>query len=541
MAEIAYQRLEAETSDPHTIQLKRKLKAATTELLQNHRHYLNLKKQIAESSQNTTDKTISHQALLKEQILLEKNTELHSLLTYIETLEKDIKKQLEIQQQEGEPIPDNAPGAGNWIKRNYRLVKSKFLPTVVTTADLTGTTGFVTDIFIKLTHAISKISHAAKIFFMVIASPLALTAIGAHTLLDTYNVWKNEHIQQRKTRYSANLVTLGLLAVAIPIVLGILAAPVVAVPLVFLGITVVGYAKEEYILKQTRASLIDENIKLQTQKFELQHVIESRIESNSEIQSLSAEINNYKAQFSLYLPPYPLKRYLNDETFKAEANVHATKLAELEKKVSEKLVQDPKIQRLSMQINDHHDQIKTLSRSIKHMEEDQKIRKVFLFSIGCLILGGLLSLVPPLAPIAALFTLIGAVAILGAVLTSTYNRYKHQHENLERKNECLNRNHADEECKTIQHGYHKELIHQDFLTEKRSLDERTKTNSSSKTYTGLASRQKITPMSLLSSNITHLQLREDDSKSAAPINRYRSTAQANTEPALDTNRSNLAI
>jgi hypothetical protein len=428
-----------------------------------------------------------HSLTLENEIQqIEESKEFKELRSFIEQTERELSEHNKKLQEEA-LVPEDAPGPGNWIKRNYQRVKRHFLPTVLTTGDLSGSVGFVTNIYLKVLQLSDQVATTARVFFEVISSPLALGVMAAGTLLDTYMVWRNEKMKQRKTRYLANLATLGLLAVAIPIVMGIIAAPVVAVPLIFLGVNLLGRAKDNYILQQTRLDIQNEESAIREKEEELRSLISTVISHDSVTLALDHQLAYpHYIKSSYYQKPENIQEYGKDKTFQTAARQCELELAEAAKSISNKLMTaDPRIQRLSIQINEHKNRLDSLKMTVKHLEQGKRLADAFLFSVGCLITGAVFAMIPPLAPLAAFFTLMGAAAILGAIFVGTYLRYKQQGEIAAAAKAKDSNQHEISEQNTINHVYLKELKHKAYHHEEARLSRKADAFSSKQTMHAL--------------------------------------------------------
>lgn len=86
---------------------------------------------------------------------------------------------------------------------------------------------------------------------------LALASSAAYSIEDIYDTWNDDRLKQRKTRYGANLLTIGLFGLGIAATVGaisFLTAPI-ALPLIMLGVLGIGVYKHSYIFKRTSTEI----------------------------------------------------------------------------------------------------------------------------------------------------------------------------------------------------------------------------------------------------------------------------------------------
>ncbi len=397
----------------------------------------------ASTSATITKKTHATQtntiiALDAEQLVrkrqLEQNQEIQELVTYLTTLEeqhaefeKDKKKKLAEALLSG-------PGAINTIKRQ----QGKVIPTTLTAAELTGTFGFVTNIIILsakvATDVIKAMGAGFGIFFGIVASPLALGAMAGWITLDTYGIWADPKKQQRKSRYSANVATLGLLAVAISIIMGAIIAPIFTIPLIFIAMTSIGYAKEKYILRNTEAEIKAEQDKLDTKKGELSQAIEDWLGTQTDKEDIldcATKEDIYNA-IKKHTPPIKtLPQFIDDEKKNDFAlNKHKALC-----------LSNPKIKRLAMQVNASSLHLERLQLAVSHSNQEQMIRRAFLVSSAFLFVGAIIF--PP-------FSIVGAVGILITVIANTVLTNKRKDAQLElNKRHEANNNSSEEESRIM--------------------------------------------------------------------------------------------
>lgn len=234
------------------------------------------------------------------------------------------------------------------FKNALRSIKNFFLPV----GQAFGLMGVAVDTAISA--AQGKIAwNWLNYFYKVVAAPLALAAMAAYAIQDMYDTWMDTQREQRMTRYAAGLATLALLGAGIAVMLGvtasILAAPI-AMPALLLGMLGVAYAKNHYIHKRAEQDIV---------------TVKENIERKAE-----ALTEAVKAMFDA--PSVEFKAILDS----------GNELA-----VRKAVNQDPKIQRLVFQINDHRVQLRKLEVQRDHANDNKKGLAGMFFGIGIALLG----------------------------------------------------------------------------------------------------------------------------------------------------------
>lgn len=473
---------------------------------------------------------VAQQQLFRKKSELEKNVELKELIDYCDEINKQLKEYNQKKHEE-EEYSEDQPGISNWLKRKYRDIKNHLLPATVTGADISGTVGFVSNIIIKVLNLGSKVAAGAMYFFSKVSTPLALSAMGAGALIETYAIWKNEKIKQRNTRYAANAATLSLLLVAGLVVGGAIVAPALTIPLIFLSISFIGYKKDVYLLEQLANEVKAEEDAIEEMSNKLQKIINPLIKNDLALEEINQNIIECQKKLCFYQDEKNKSLFQNDPDFKSDAQALSTELAGLKKSMSDELMKNPQVEYLAFRIQEQKARCETMKKDLEQMQENLNIRKAFLVSIGFLAAGTIFTMasaiIPPLAPIllplAGLCSFVGAVIILGAALVGTYCRFKQTADKEDLQQAQKERNVCLELNKAITYSYNKDLTHQNYMSKKIANGLCDKESSHGATYALLSSHSGSTPSKMASSNVASFM-----SKNSSPVSRLSSTTVAPT-------------
>ncbi len=318
----------------------------------------------------------------------------------------------------------------NWEWLKNRVTWANFMSSLglgITSTDLTGTTGFTTKVAMESTEHGNLIG--TNKFFMVLAAPFALFAIGAGTLIDTINTLLNyKSIDNLKTRLGANGLTLGIVGVALAAVLGApaLAAAVAVpffVPALFMGILIAGYVKEREVHKHTKqeletaeGELIAKEKSLIAQLSALNERDRAAIDSKmKELASLKELLNQAKADRITALTAY------------ASAQNKALAQLAVDSKTAEVERLKVKIGQVQTEFNDlngavaiqisldalHMQQRKVniLQLTVNHQRENRNVNRAFIAAVGMFLLGLAFTLFPFTAPIGIPLLLVSGAAL----------------------------------------------------------------------------------------------------------------------------------
>lgn len=353
---------------------------------------------------------------VKEQAL--KNKTLQDLLNYQEELILQLKA-LDREQYE-KKNPGFFTSLWNKIKKPFYWLRDK----IITAADLGGTTGFVAHIILTVAKAIEAVGVGLKYFLSEVASPLALAAITAHILLETKHLYENENIKQRKTRYTANFVQLALLGFAMTLAVGAVVLAPYALPAIFAGLIVTQFIKDAYILKITHEQIDQEKEKIKEKEAELNLAIIELLQNQVDKTELNQD--NKDPQLAHKNRKFEIKnsyaKIVETENNILKSNeidiqngiVMNENLIQLRMNLYNKISEDPRIRRLTHEINEHNNRLQDLKLTAKYTKRFQIGRGFMLFAIGLLITGMLAF--PPIS-------IVGASIILVTVVVNTANRY----------------------------------------------------------------------------------------------------------------------
>lgn len=345
------------------------------------------------------------------------------------------------------------PGIMNSIKRgwNYCVKKTASLrDTLLTTADLGGTVGFVANIILTVNQMIILVGEGIAFFLGVVASPLAFSAIITGIMLETYAISQDAAIKQRKTRYAANALMVACLAMAMAIAVGAFAAaPPFSIPLLFLGLVGAGYIKDGYILKQTNKEIDAEITAIASLRKEMLKAINHAKQNNIEIRTLQSRLTAANAELlqlsNIKSTPETRARSL---ALRNEIRIHQIAISDI-------LHSDPRVKRIAMDLNDRQDRLDGLKVPQGYLQTAQSVRKVSFLAIGLLIAGGFAMFAFP--PLGAAMLVVGALAILATVLLNTYLRYEQMSKTKKDAQAIKDRDHDQHDKLTIQTEYARSL------------------------------------------------------------------------------------
>lgn len=331
-----------------------------------------------------------------------KNKALQDLLNYQEEL---ILQSKALDRKEYEKKnPGFLTSLWNKIKKPFYWLRDK----VITAADLGGTAGFVAHIILTVAQVIQTLGVGLKYFLSEVASPLALAAIAAHILLDTKHLYENENIKQRKTRYAANFIQLGLLSFAMILAVGAVVLAPYALPAIFAGLIVTQFIKDAYILKRTHEQIKQEEKIIENKEAELAQAISELLQNETkETESIQVDqdLNDkHKKRRTEIQNLYTGLREAENDTNSKNRRIE----------LYDKIGEDPRVTRIMQQISEHKNRLQDLKLSAKYTTRFQIGRGFMLAAIGLLIAGMLAF--PPLS-------IVGASIILVTVIVNTANRY----------------------------------------------------------------------------------------------------------------------
>ena len=305
--------------------------------------------------------------------------------------------------------------------------------------NLGGTAGFVANIIVQVGELTASVGTGLSYFFAVVASPLALTAISLGVLLENYEIYTNNAIKQRKTRYAVNTFVIALAAVAMVIALGLIAAaPPFSIGILFGGMISAGYYKDYYIQKQLQIEIANKEDEGSRLRGEISAAIESKIKENADLKFYQQELTIAKSAIkNLLLNPAPTKIELT------QINALRKEIAENKLNLGVALLKDPYISRLTMQYAENRDAYEDLKISRANIQTAQQVRRWSLLGVALIVSGGILALTFP--PMAGLLLVLGALMVLGTVIKNHYQTIKEKKAATQRTNELSDRKNEDYE------------------------------------------------------------------------------------------------
>lgn len=270
---------ESEQHDEYLKSLKRQFTLYAEELRINHEITVKLDKQGLDLIFNKKRTNILSELSEEQQYLNDKLLELY---------QKIVKRRAEL---------------ASLAAKAKRVVADAF-STVLTTADIKGPLAMLaTTILTHITNGVEILSgfvgNWVMPFLVGAGAPLALAAIGARTLWGLLNLWRDDEAEHRKVKTASGLATLGLTAVAMLTVFSVIAAPEIALPLIFVGVVGVGIATEYYLYKKTDALIGAKDLELRNKKMELREVLQEEDGANNpKAKRLAHEIHVYQADIA---------------------------------------------------------------------------------------------------------------------------------------------------------------------------------------------------------------------------------------------------